>query len=113
MGKREKKTPSILKRLYSAADPLIRRLPGRTPTEKRTVFNLILILSFVSFYLSPAPVMILSKARTPAGALLTLLVIFAVPIVFVKYLAELLGEYGEMWRAHRRTMQGPDEGGKA
>ena len=92
----------ILKRLYSVADPIIRYMPGRNLEEKRTLFNAVLIVSIVSFYLSPLPIIILSTVRTSIiSAILAFMMLVPLPLVFVKYLLELMVEYGDRWRSFK------------
>ena len=93
-----------MKKLYSVADPLIQRLPGRDVEEKRALFNAIVIVLVVAFYLSPLPVMI-ANTRTAWGVVLAILLLLVAPIILGMYLLDVIAEYGERWRAVRKQMK--------
>jgi len=90
-----KKERTILKKLYTLADPLIQRLPGRTVDEKRTIFNTIVITSILVLYASPLPWLAVTYVHTPLGLLGTLTLIVVIPVLAVFYLLDVYDEYRE------------------
>jgi len=106
----EKRKRDTLEKLYWAADPAIRRLPGRSLEEKRAIFNLALLTATVLLYLSPLPWLSLQHLGTAHGLLLSLVFFVAIPLALARYVVDLLAEYGEALREAREKRRKREEG---
>jgi len=91
--KRRERT--ILKKLYTLADPIIRRLPGRDIEEKRVVFNTIALSAILLIYVSPLPRLVMQYVYTVPGLIGAVLLFILLPVLVVSYLLDVYDEYRE------------------
>ena len=92
----------ILKRLYSVFKPLINRLPG-TQREKEILFNMIIIVTLSSIYLSPLPSIAVSLALKGdiIGGVATIILLGVAPYFIISYILDL-AEWMESMRERKR-----------